>query len=303
MDGVVVMAEFCWVVGDIMQRQKSAHPSMQRWQAATLSPIGAGSAVAAYSAITLGTYQGGSCLLPCIRLLAIITTSGVIHKQAPNQLLQQRTSPSTAPTRIAIMRFLNGLAFAGLAGLATAAASPPAQVYILSSTGPTPSPKREAQIPRQVARHIFLQRLSGQTRLGDDDLPASLGDDEALSYIAQYGKAPRPLFGDDAASSSPGTLEPSQLLVLIEDALDDIAAKKIPGFMAAQGFLPAFTIPDAPPAQANEHLVGTELAQFAGSCSLEAAANPYDDCWGGKMSLAVRYESTKVRHYAPVLPT
>lgn len=198
------------------------------------------------------------------------------------------------------MRFLNGLAFAGLAGLATAATSPPAQVYILSN--PPPS-QEQPQIPRQVARHIFLQRLSGQSRLDDDDLPASLGDDKALSYIAQYGKAPRPLFGDDdAASSSPGTLEPSQLLVLIEDVPDDIAAKKIPGFMAAQGFLPAFTIPDAPPAQANEHLVDTELAQFAGSCGLEAAANPYGDCWGGKMSLAVRYDSTKVRHYCPVFP-
>lgn len=187
------------------------------------------------------------------------------------------------------MKFLNGLAFAGLAGLATAATSEPAQVYILSSNPPTASSSSSSkpQIPRQVARHIFLQRLSGQTYF--DDLPSSLSDDEALSYIAQYGKAPKPLFGD----ASSATIDPSQLLVLVEGVPDDLAAK-IPGFMEAQSFKPAFTITDAPSAKANEHLVDIELSDVSGSCDLKAAIDPYDTCWGGKMSLAVKYDAIKV---------
>lgn len=189
------------------------------------------------------------------------------------------------------MRFLNGLAFAGLAGLATAATSEPAQVYILSSNPPATSSASSSkpQVPRQVARHIFLQRLSGQTRL--DDLPGSITDDETLSYIAQYGKAPKSLFGD----ASSGTIDPSQLFVLLEGVPDDLAAK-IPAFMEAQSFKPAFTIPDAPSAKANEHLVNIELSDISGSCDLKAAINPYDSCWDGKMSLAVKYDAIKVGH-------
>lgn len=189
------------------------------------------------------------------------------------------------------MRFLNGLVFAGLACLTTAATSEPAQVYILSSNPSTaassPSSPSKPQIPRQIARHIFLQRLSGQTRL--DDLPNSLTDDEALSYIAQYGKTPKSLFGDAAS----GTIDPSQLFVLLEGVPDDLAAK-IPGFMEAQNFKPAFTIADVPSAKANEHLVDIELSDIAGSCDLEAAIDPYNSCWGGKMSLAVKYDAIKV---------
>lgn len=193
------------------------------------------------------------------------------------------------------MRLLNGLAFAGLAGLATAAANEPAQVYILSSNpSAISSPSSKPQLPRQVARNIFLQRLSGQTLL--DDLPNSLTDDEALSYIAQYGKAPKALFG----GSSSGTIDPSQLLVLLEGVPDEIAAK-IPGFMEAQSFKPAFTIADAPSAKANEHLVDIELSDISGSCDLKAAIDPYDSCWNGKMSLVVKYDAIKVGH--PLPPT
>lgn len=187
------------------------------------------------------------------------------------------------------MRFLNGLAYAGLAGLATAATSEPAQVYILSSNPPATHSSSQPQIPRQVARQIFLQRLSGQTRL--DDLPNSITDDDALSYIAQYGKAPKSLFGD----ASSGTIDPSQLLVLLEGVPDDLVAK-IPGFMEAQSFKPAFTIADAPSAKAHEHLLDIELSEVSGSCNLEAAIDPYDNCWGGKMSLAVKYDAIKVRY-------
>lgn len=189
------------------------------------------------------------------------------------------------------MKFLNGLAFAGLAGLATAATSEPAQVYILSSNPPaTSSSSSKPQIPRQVARHIFLQRLSGQTRL--DDVPNSMTDDDALSYIAQYGKAPKSLFGDAASK----IFDPSQLFVLLEGVPDDLSAK-IPGYMEAQSFKPAFTISDAPSAKANEHLVDIELSEISGSCDLEAAIDPYNSCWGGKMSLAVKYDAIKVCHW------
>lgn len=186
------------------------------------------------------------------------------------------------------MRLFGRLAVAGLAGLANAATSEPAEVYILSKSTPSSS-SSTPQIPRQVARDIVLSRVGGQTQL--IGLPETISTDDALSYISQYGKAPRALFGDVATPSAGGST-PSQLVVMVE-GITEANAEKLRKELKAQSSSPAFTIPDPPSAKANEHLVDAELSSVSGSCGIAAAINPYDSCWNG-LSLVVKYDVKKV---------
>lgn len=183
------------------------------------------------------------------------------------------------------MRFSSGLALSGVVSLASAAATEPAEVYILSST--TSSSSSIPQIPRQVARHLFLNRLGAQTSL--DGLPESTSTDEALAWIAEYGRAPRPLFQSDAASST-DSIAPSQLLVILE-GISPAAHKDLKAKLKVQ---PSFSIADAPSSKATKQLVDVDLSAFSASCNIEAAINPYDKCWK-TMSAVVKYDPARVR--------
>lgn len=190
------------------------------------------------------------------------------------------------------MMLLNGLALAGLAGLASSAAThEQAEVYILSSkhaASSSSSTPATPSLPRQLARDILFQRVTGDLQL--KDLSSTIVGDRVLSYFDQYGRSPRPLFG---ASSE--DVSPSQLVVLLEGITEENARTLRDG-LQKEDYAPAFKIEDAPSTKANKHLVDVEFAAggVSGSCDVEAAINPYDSCWKG-MSLVVKYDAAKVR--------
>lgn len=192
------------------------------------------------------------------------------------------------------MRLLSRLAFAGLISLASAttkATALPADVYILSNTQ-LASSEPIPHTHREIARHVLLQRLGRESQL--DDIPDGLTAEDALDHIARYGKAPKPLFSDNAAASAtPEANTPSQLLMVLEGVLDDRMAA-ISKSLSGDGLELAFHVDHAPSSEANQHLVDVELSSIAGSCDVAAAINPYDKCWKG-MSLAVKYDVAKVR--------
>lgn len=189
---------------------------------------------------------------------------------------------------------LNGLALAGLAGLASSAAThEQAEVYILSTKHAAPSASSAStsvapSLPRQLARDILFQRVTGDLQV--KELSSTIVGDRVLSYFDQYGRSPRPLFG---ASSE--NISPSQLVVLLEGITEDNARTLREGLQKEQ-YAPAFKIEDAPSTKANKHLVDVEFAAggVSGSCYVSAAINPYDSCWKG-MSLVVKYDAAKVR--------
>lgn len=180
------------------------------------------------------------------------------------------------------MRLLTSWAVAGLAGLASAATNEPADVYILSKSSASTS--SSPQIPRQVARDIILSRVGAQASFGD--LPDTVSTDDALSYVLQYGKAPKPLL------NLQGGAVPSQLVVLLEGVTKNNAETLKEGL----GSKPAFSIADPPSAEANKYFIGNELSSIAGSCDVAAAIDPYSSCWNG-LSLVVKYDMGKVSLY------
>ncbi|KAG6368954.1 hypothetical protein INS49_003173 [Diaporthe citri] len=188
------------------------------------------------------------------------------------------------------MMLLNGLALAGLAGLASSAAThEQAEVYILSSkhaASSSSSSLATPSLPRQLARDILFQRVTGDLQL--KDLSSTIVGDRVLSYFDQYGRSPRPLFGGSSEDVSP-----SQLVVLLEGVTEDNARTLREG-LQKEDYAPAFKIEDAPSTKANKHLVDVEFAAggVSGSCDVAAAINPYDSCWKG-MSLVVKYDAAK----------
>ncbi|ROW11880.1 hypothetical protein VPNG_04980 [Cytospora leucostoma] len=184
------------------------------------------------------------------------------------------------------MRFLNGLALAGLAGLSVGATPEPAEVYILSSTPyrySSSSSQPALQLPRQLVRDILFQRVTDGSHLS-----SVVDDDKVLSHISQYGGTPKPLFGEEFEN-----VAPSQLVVLLEGVTEK-NAKSLKDQIQQKGHDIAFEISDAPSRKANQHLVDIEFAAMgvSGSCDIAAAVNPYDSCWNG-MSLVVKYDVTK----------
>lgn len=184
------------------------------------------------------------------------------------------------------MRLFNRLAIAGIAGLASAATTDPAEVYILSKTS-TSSSSSTPELPRPLAKQIFVQRLGGDVQLAE--LGESSNMDELLSHIVQYGGAPKPLFGNAASATD---VAPSQLLVVFEGITEE-NSQELRRQLKDQSSAPAFTIADAPSAQANARLIETELSSFAKDCDMGAAINPYDSCWDS--TLAVKYDLKHVR--------
>lgn len=181
------------------------------------------------------------------------------------------------------MRLFNGLALAGITGVSASVPYEPAEAYILSSSQHNWDHSAPPQLPRQLARDIIFQRLAVDTQFSSE-----IVGDSSLSYISQFGKSEKPLFG-----ASTQTIDPSQLVVLLEGITED-NAKSLRKGLGKEGYKPTFKISDAPSSKANKHLVDVELAGTSGSCDITAAINPYDSCWNG-MSLVVRYDVAEVR--------
>ncbi|KAI1816883.1 hypothetical protein GGS20DRAFT_535950 [Poronia punctata] len=163
---------------------------------------------------------------------------------------------------------LNSFLLPALAGIATADSTPShAEAYMLrhakqSTTSEPPS------IPDSLAEAILLQRLSSPSHpaaLGK--LPSSLDEDEAISYVNEFGTPARPLFASTAAD------EPKQLLIAFSaSTADDYKSVK-----AAIPRVPlAFTAPG----------LRQVPAKVTSDCAFQQAVDPESKgaskCWRGK---------------------
>ncbi|KAK3904283.1 hypothetical protein C8A05DRAFT_31964 [Staphylotrichum tortipilum] len=179
------------------------------------------------------------------------------------------------------MRLIAGLTATALLGIAAAASQQQsADVYLFPSSSSSQSTSDTPSIPKEVARHILLQRLSTQ-RYGSDlrDIPSSVDAATAVAHIARFGKSPAPLF---AQSTKP---DASQLVIIVEGASaeDSSRAKEKLAQHAA------FRVSDPPSAAANKNLVALFRnmgAAPAKDCAMEASINPFEtDCWAGSTSV------------------
>ncbi|KAK0719208.1 hypothetical protein B0H67DRAFT_486759 [Lasiosphaeris hirsuta] len=204
------------------------------------------------------------------------------------------------------MRFNAGVAAAALSGLAIGATaqSPPktADVYLLLSKTYWNEKPWQPAVPKEVARHIFLSRASCPTkkplpcpsRYGSDlrDIPDTVDIEDAVEYIAKFGKQADGLLMEGWPEKTP-----SQLVMILEGITPEMSAK-IAEAMDGAGIYqrPAFTIADPPSAKANERLI--ESFQNMGvalqtQCQLQNAVNPWDSsCWTGPTSI-VKYDQDK----------
>lgn len=214
-----------------------------------------------------------------------LSNDGRPSSSLPVSIFSSPTTFSPGDYSPTTMRLFNGIALASFAGLASAGQ---AEVYILSKESTPSSSSSTTHVPRQVAKQIFAQRLGAEAQLAELHDVTDL--DQALSHIAHFGKAPKPLFTSEAASST--EVAPSQLLVVFEGITDD-NAKELKRQLKDQSATPAFTIPDAPSHQANQRLMDVDLTHFSKNCDIAAAINPYDSCWDA--SLAVKFDLKHVR--------
>ncbi|KAI1425787.1 hypothetical protein F5Y12DRAFT_346457 [Xylaria sp. FL1777] len=175
---------------------------------------------------------------------------------------------------------LNSFLLPALAGVAAAAAdSAPqhAEAYMLRHTKQTTAAEAPS-IPNSLAEAILLQRLSSPdepSALGP--IPDSLDEDEAVSYINDFAKPPRPLFDDSSAD------EPKQLVI----AFSGISAKRYKQLKAAIPRVPlAFTAPG----------LGPLPAKASSGCAFGPSTNPRGSessrCWSGKTQY-LQYDVTK----------
>ncbi|KAL1838919.1 hypothetical protein VTJ49DRAFT_2050 [Mycothermus thermophilus] len=183
------------------------------------------------------------------------------------------------------MRLLSSLAAAVLPVL-VASANPSADVYLF----PKPSTEIASDvpsIPKEVARHVFLQRTSRQ-RYGSDlrDLPSSIDSETAITHIARFGKSPAPLFASQQQQDA------SQLVVILEGATLEQSRR----LQRDIGNNAAFAISDPPSATANNNLLSLFRSMGIASprqCDLASAINPLNsDCWTGSSSV-VKYDLQK----------
>ncbi|KAI1364349.1 hypothetical protein F5Y08DRAFT_306887 [Xylaria arbuscula] len=167
---------------------------------------------------------------------------------------------------------LNSFILPALAGVAAAAgadsaAPQQAEVYMLKHTKQTTA-SNPPSIPNSLAEAILLQRLSSPDKpsaLGQ--LPQSLDEDDAISYINEFATPPRPLF--DASDAD----EPKQLVI----TFSGITSKHYKQLKAAIPRVPlAFTAPS----------LGPLPAKVTSSCAFGPSVNPKGSesskCWSGK---------------------
>ncbi|KAH7634173.1 hypothetical protein B0T09DRAFT_404430 [Sordaria sp. MPI-SDFR-AT-0083] len=187
------------------------------------------------------------------------------------------------------MRFLTSITVAALSGLAAAASQQSADVFILDSKQQQTS-RELPRLPKEVVRHILLQRTS-RHNYGSDlrDIPSSIDTEAAISSIAKYGKSPAPLF------SQTETSDPSQLVVILEGITAE-NVQPLKESLAKSSQHAAFAISDPPSKVANDRLMS--LFQNLGiaapeQCDLASAINPVNgDCWTGSSSV-VKYDVKK----------
>ncbi|KAI5865749.1 hypothetical protein GGS23DRAFT_603277 [Durotheca rogersii] len=153
-----------------------------------------------------------------------------------------------------------------------------AETYIITQAETTTTSSNPPSIPNDLARAILLQRLSTPDKpsaLGR--LPESLADTDAVSYIKQFGKQPRPLF-EDAASES------SQLVI----TFSGITADNYDSLRAALSPLPvSFTVPGL------SRLPTSLWNQKKRSCAFASSINPEDGkCWKGQTQY-LAYDAVK----------
>ncbi|KAK3693412.1 hypothetical protein B0T22DRAFT_476259 [Podospora appendiculata] len=192
------------------------------------------------------------------------------------------------------MRFLAGITVAALSGLAAAASSRPSpDVFILQAKQQHPdlSSPSPPSIPKEVARHILLQRTS-RDPYGSDlrDIPSAVGIETAVNFITQFGKSPAPLFSASEASDA------SQLVVILEGTTAENAGQLKEALVKANPASGAFSISDPPSATANQRLMTLFRNQgiaAAAQCDIASAINPFNSaCWTGKSSV-VKYDVQK----------
>lgn len=179
---------------------------------------------------------------------------------------------------------LNSFLLPVFAGVAAAAAddesSTPqhAEAYMLRHTKQTTT-SNPPSIPNSLAEAILLQRLSSSDKpsaLGQ--LPQSLDEDEAISYISEFAKPARPLF--DGASDAD---EPKQLVI----AFSGITPNQHKQLKAAIPRVPlAFTSPD----------LGSLPVKTSSTCAFGPSINPKGSesskCWSGTTQY-LQYDVTK----------
>ncbi|KAK3937508.1 hypothetical protein QBC46DRAFT_294157 [Diplogelasinospora grovesii] len=188
------------------------------------------------------------------------------------------------------MRPYIGIVLAALSGTVTSASQPSADVFILQSN--QQSSTETPRVPKEVARHVLLQRTT-RDRYGSDlrDIPHTIDLENAIEYIARYGKSPAPLFAQKA------TTEASQLVVILEGVTAENAGP-LKKSLARSSQQPAFAISDPPSSTANNRLMSHLRAlgvstPSSSQCDLASVMNPFDNaCWDGP-SAAVRFDLQK----------
>lgn len=175
---------------------------------------------------------------------------------------------------------LHSFLLPALAGIATTRAEDQqqnAEAYIIRQSKTT-TPSNPPSIPNELARAILLQRLSTPEQPASlGQLPESLSQDESVSYINRFGKAPRPLFGEAKDAN-----EPRQLVI----AFSGITADKHKDFKGAIPRVPlAFTAPG---------LSRLPVAGKKSNCAFEQSIDSDNEkCWKGKTQY-LEYDVTKV---------
>ncbi|KAI2782758.1 hypothetical protein F4815DRAFT_462510 [Daldinia loculata] len=174
---------------------------------------------------------------------------------------------------------LHSFLLPALAGIATTRAEDQqqnAEAYIIRQSKTT-TPSNPPSIPNELARAILLQRLSTPEQPASlGQLPESLSQDESVSYINRFGKAPRPLFGEAKDAN-----EPRQLVI----AFSGITADKHKDFKGAIPRVPlAFTAPG---------LSRLPVAGKKSNCAFEQSIDSDNEkCWKGKTQY-LEYDVTK----------
>lgn len=188
------------------------------------------------------------------------------------------------------MKLLGSISTLLLAGVAAGATQNAADVYILDSHRSSSSSSSPPAVPRQIARQILLQRLGADRDALLDDLPKGVDEDQAVSYITEYGKALPSLFGDSTAQTH------AQAVVFLEGVTDKDAAT-IKSALAKSQISPSFTVADPPRSKAVQSLLDVDLPRHGvtpSSCGVGAASNPYDPgCWSNDETFVSSYDMKK----------
>ncbi|KAI0108951.1 hypothetical protein GGR51DRAFT_114942 [Nemania sp. FL0031] len=156
-------------------------------------------------------------------------------------------------------------ALAGVAAAATDSAPQHAEAYMLRHTKQTTT-SNAPSIPDSLAEAILLQRLSSPDQpsaLGQ--IPESLDQDEAISYINEFAKPASPLFDTSNVD------EPKQLVIAFSGISTALQYKQL---KAAIPRVPlAFTAPG----------LGRLPAKVSSECAFGPSINPKGGkCWSGE---------------------